>query len=92
MPTRTTRGLTFGAAIDYLTGYLMAFGAMVALRRRATTGGSWLVRLSLAQIGRWLQQQGELGSAALAEAASDFDPSDRTTNRSARRYLRLPAK
>src|SRR5665213_3630762 len=33
------------SAIDYLTGYLMAFGALVALRRRATEGGSWLVRI-----------------------------------------------
>ena len=48
------------AAIDYLTGYLMAFGALVALRKRAVEGGSWLVRISLAQVGRWLQQQGEL--------------------------------
>ncbi len=37
------------SAIDYLTGYLMAFGAMVALARRAREGGSWLVRISLAQ-------------------------------------------
>ena len=37
------------SAIDYLTGYLMAFGAMVALGRRAREGGSWLVRTSLAQ-------------------------------------------
>src|SRR5579862_9542530 len=35
------------SAIDYLTGYLMAFGALVALKRRATGGGSWLVRCSL---------------------------------------------
>ena len=36
------------SAIDYVTGYLMAFGAMVALARRAREGGSWLVRISLA--------------------------------------------
>src|SRR6266704_4147308 len=42
------------SAIDYLTGYLMAFGAMVALARRVREGGSWLVRISLAQAGRWL--------------------------------------
>jgi hypothetical protein len=33
------------SVIDYLTGYLMAFGAMVALARRAREGGSWLVRI-----------------------------------------------
>src|SRR5881398_1574969 len=39
------------SAIDYCTGYLMAFGAMIALSRRAREGGSWLVRISLAQVG-----------------------------------------
>ena len=42
------------SAIDYCTGYLMAFGAMVALERRAPEGGSWLVRISLAQVGKWI--------------------------------------
>src|SRR5467141_4051593 len=48
------------SAIDYLTGYLMAFGAMVALRRRVSEGGSWLVRISLAQTGRWLVGRGQV--------------------------------
>lgn len=47
-------------ALDHATGYLMAFGAMVALRRRATQGGSWLVRGSLAQTGLWLRQMGRV--------------------------------
>jgi len=64
------------SAIDYLTGYLMAFGAMVALRKRAQEGGSWLVRLSLAQIGRWLQQQGELPETEIADVAPEFDAAD----------------
>ena len=38
-------------ALDHATGYLAAFGAMVALARRATEGGSWHVRVSLAQTG-----------------------------------------
>jgi crotonobetainyl-CoA:carnitine CoA-transferase CaiB-like acyl-CoA transferase len=45
-------------ALDHATGYLAAFGAMVALARRAKEGGSWHVRLSLAQTGRWLQTMG----------------------------------
>ncbi|WP_144111932.1 CoA transferase [Paraburkholderia sp. BCC1886] len=45
-------------ALDHATGYLAAFGAMVALARRATEGGSWHVRVSLAQTGRWLQSFG----------------------------------
>jgi len=64
------------SAIDYLTGYLMAFGAMVALRKRAHEGGSWLVRLSLAQVGRWLQQQGELSKSDIADVAPEFDQAD----------------
>jgi crotonobetainyl-CoA:carnitine CoA-transferase CaiB-like acyl-CoA transferase len=42
-------------ALDHGSGYLMALGAMAGLMRRATEGGSWLVRVSLAQTGRWLQ-------------------------------------
>ncbi|MFT4064932.1 CoA transferase [Paraburkholderia sp.] len=47
-------------ALDHATGYLAAFGAMVALARRATEGGSWHVKVSLAQTGRWLQSFGLL--------------------------------
>ncbi len=50
------------SAIDYCTGYLMAFGAMVALNRRAREGGSWLVRISLAQVGKWIVDLGEIGA------------------------------
>jgi len=64
------------SAIDYLTGYLMAFGALVALRKRAQEGGSWLVRLSLAQVGWWLQQQGELPESDIAGVAPEFDQAD----------------
>lgn len=46
-------------ALDHATGYLAAFGAMTALQRRATEGGSWLVRVSLAQTARWLVSMGE---------------------------------
>ena len=41
-------------ALDHATGYLMAFGVMMALMRKASEGGSWHVRVSLAQTGRWL--------------------------------------
>jgi crotonobetainyl-CoA:carnitine CoA-transferase CaiB-like acyl-CoA transferase len=49
-----------GQALDYLSGYLGAFGAMVALARRAREGGSWLVRLSLAQTAHWLKSLGRV--------------------------------
>jgi crotonobetainyl-CoA:carnitine CoA-transferase CaiB-like acyl-CoA transferase len=46
--------------LDHATGYLMAFGAMTALKRRATEGGSWHVRCSLAQSGHWFRNLGRL--------------------------------
>jgi len=59
------------SAIDYLSGYLMAFGAMVALGRRAREGGSWLVRVSLARTGRWLVGMGEVPARDLADVPAD---------------------
>jgi crotonobetainyl-CoA:carnitine CoA-transferase CaiB-like acyl-CoA transferase len=60
------------SAIDYLTGYLMAFGAMVALGRRAREGGSWLVRISLAQTGRWLVGRGQVPESQLKGVPKEF--------------------
>jgi crotonobetainyl-CoA:carnitine CoA-transferase CaiB-like acyl-CoA transferase len=64
------------SAIDYLTGYLMAFGAMVALARRVKEGGSWLVRISLAQTGRWLVDRGEVSEAALKDVPKEIPQPD----------------
>ncbi|MEZ0601618.1 CoA transferase [Paraburkholderia sp. IW21] len=63
-------------ALDHATGYLAAFGAMVALRRRATEGGSWHVRVSLAQTGRWLQSFGLLPDGWKAPDVSIDDVRD----------------
>jgi crotonobetainyl-CoA:carnitine CoA-transferase CaiB-like acyl-CoA transferase len=60
------------SAIDYCTGYLMATGAMIALRRRAEEGGSWLVRISLAQVGKWIVDLGEVSGDALRGVAEEF--------------------
>jgi len=46
------------AATDYTTGALAAFGVMSALARRASEGGSYLVRASLCQTAAWLQRIG----------------------------------
>ncbi|VIO70979.1 CoA transferase [Bradyrhizobium ivorense] len=46
--------------LDHATGYFMAFGAMMAKARQAREGGSWLVRVSLAQTGRWLWNLGRI--------------------------------
>ncbi|MDA0733479.1 MAG: CoA transferase [Chloroflexi bacterium] len=64
------------SAIDYLTGYLMAFGAMVALARRAREGGSWLVRISLAQTGHWLVGRGQVPDAELKDVPKEFTPAE----------------
>jgi len=64
------------SAIDYLTGYLMAFGGLVALARRAREGGSWLVRISLAQTGRWLVDQGQVPETELKGVPSEFSDSE----------------
>jgi crotonobetainyl-CoA:carnitine CoA-transferase CaiB-like acyl-CoA transferase len=60
------------SAIDYVAGYLMAFGAMVALQRRAREGGSWLVRLSLARTGQWITDRGMVPASALEGIAEEF--------------------
>ena len=60
------------SAIDYCAGYLMAFGAMVALARRASEGGSWLVRISLAQVGKWIVDLGEVPAASLKDVPDEF--------------------
>jgi crotonobetainyl-CoA:carnitine CoA-transferase CaiB-like acyl-CoA transferase len=64
------------SAIDYVSGYLMAFGAMVALALRARQGGSWLVRVSLARTGSWIVERGLLDRAALSEVPSDLSPEE----------------
>jgi crotonobetainyl-CoA:carnitine CoA-transferase CaiB-like acyl-CoA transferase len=46
--------------LDHATGYLMAFGAMMAKARQAREGGSWKVSVSLAQTGRWLWNLGRV--------------------------------
>ena len=60
------------SAIDYLTGYLMAYGALTALSRRARDGGSWLVRISLAQTGKWLVDRGQVPENDLSDLPADF--------------------
>jgi hypothetical protein len=55
--------------VDHGTGYLAAFGAQVALARRAREGGSYLVRVSLAQTGRWVDALGRVSGRATADLA-----------------------
>jgi crotonobetainyl-CoA:carnitine CoA-transferase CaiB-like acyl-CoA transferase len=47
-------------ALDHASGYLLAAGTLAALHRRATEGGSWHVRVSLARTGHWLRGLGRV--------------------------------
>jgi len=47
-------------ALDHGTGYLGAFGAMAGILKQRQEGGSWRVRLSLAQTAHWLKSLGRL--------------------------------
>jgi crotonobetainyl-CoA:carnitine CoA-transferase CaiB-like acyl-CoA transferase len=73
--------------LDHATGYLMAFGAMMARARQAREGGSWHVRVSLARTGQWLWNlgrvadgfetedlKGEAVKPLIEELASGFGP------------------
>lgn len=47
-------------SLDYITGYLATFAIMEALRRRSIDGGSYLIRLSLAQTAHWFNNLGRV--------------------------------
>jgi crotonobetainyl-CoA:carnitine CoA-transferase CaiB-like acyl-CoA transferase len=53
--------------LDHATGYLMAVGAMLAKARQSREGGSWHVRVSLAQTGRWLWNLGRVADGFKTE-------------------------
>jgi crotonobetainyl-CoA:carnitine CoA-transferase CaiB-like acyl-CoA transferase len=53
--------------LDHATGYLMAFGAVMAKARQSREGGSWHVRVSLAQTGRWLWNLGRIADGFKTE-------------------------
>jgi crotonobetainyl-CoA:carnitine CoA-transferase CaiB-like acyl-CoA transferase len=58
-------------ALDHGTGFLMAFAAMSALKRRAEEGGSWHVRCSLAQTGVWFRGLGRVDGTACPDLHSE---------------------
>ena len=59
-------------ALDFGAGYLLAFGALAAVLHQRQQGGSWRVRVSLAGVGRWLQQLGRIADPGAAPAL-DFE-------------------
>ena len=62
--------------LDHCSGYLMAFGTMIALARRVTEGGSWHVRISLAQTGRWLRGLGRVDGGLVCADPRSTDVTD----------------
>jgi crotonobetainyl-CoA:carnitine CoA-transferase CaiB-like acyl-CoA transferase len=52
--------------LDHVTGYFMAFGAMMARARQAREGGSWHVQVSLARTGQWLWGLGRVSDGFAA--------------------------
>jgi len=61
------------AACDYTTGYLAAYGVLLALARRAREGGSYHVRVSLCQSGMFIYRQGKV---ALCEPNLDLSTAE----------------
>jgi crotonobetainyl-CoA:carnitine CoA-transferase CaiB-like acyl-CoA transferase len=53
--------------VDHATGCLGALGAIMALVRRAREGGSYLVRVSLAQTARWVDGLGRVSGHGVAD-------------------------
>lgn len=71
------------AACDYTTGYLAAYGILLALTRRAREGGSYHVRVSLCQSGMFIHRQGKV-----AFSAPDLNWRQRNSTRSASSRIR----
>jgi crotonobetainyl-CoA:carnitine CoA-transferase CaiB-like acyl-CoA transferase len=63
-------------ALDHASGYLLAFGAMAALHRRATEGGSWHVEVSLARTGQWLRDLGRVPDGLACAEPTPADSAD----------------
>jgi len=64
-------------ALDHGSGQLMAAAAMLARARQAREGGSWHVRVSLAQTGRWLFRLGRVPNGLAAPDPGLDDVQDR---------------
>jgi hypothetical protein len=63
-------------ALDHASGYLLAFGAIVARVRQASEGGSYLVRVSLAATGRWIWNLGRVDDGFSCRLPSPDDVAD----------------
>ncbi|WP_395685758.1 CoA transferase [Caenimonas koreensis] len=64
--------------LDEATGYLIALGACAALHRQQREGGSWQVRVSLAQTGKWVRDLGRVDNA-FAVGKPGYEPFAQTS-------------
>lgn len=60
-------------ALDHGAGWILAAGIMEALRRRATVGGSWLVRTSLLQVRNLLVGRGKANALEVHDPGQAVD-------------------
>ena len=58
------------AANDYITGYLGAYGALLAMVRRAEEGGSYHVRVSLCQTAMMIHRSGKIQNGLVPKELS----------------------
>jgi len=49
-------------ALDHASGYLLACGVLIGLRRRQREGRSWRIAVSLARTARWLDDLGRVNA------------------------------
>ena len=56
---------------DFISSWIGMVGAIAALRRRATEGGSYRVRVSLARVSMWLLQMGIFDKSYASHVAGD---------------------
>lgn len=57
---------------DYITGYLAAVGTLAALIKREKEGGSYIVKVSLAQTAMWLQSFGKFSKSEIEGVTLDM--------------------
>ncbi len=69
------------AVTDYTTGYLAAYGVLLALQRRAQFGGSYWVRVSLSRTGVWIRNLG-LRAPSETKSLTERELAAMTTNAS----------
>lgn len=77
--------------LDHASGYLLAFGILMARLRQLDEGGTWLVEVSLARTAHWLRELGRVGEGfAAGEPAAPLVASYCTTAPSGYGTLTFP--